>query len=121
MRTRLQASTTAWIVLAMCLIALADAQVAQVSLWPFYIVPVVAASWLAELRHGAAAALASVALLVVAAAFSGHPYANNLYFAIATTSKLGALLVIAWLANRLASTQALLLRLLGTEQEASPR
>lgn len=121
MHTRLTASTIGWIALAMALTTLADAQITQVSLWPFYIAPVVAASRLGEFRHGAVTAAVSVLLLFVAAHFAGHPYENDLYFLIASTSKLGALLVIAWLANRLAATQALLLRILGPEQSASIR
>lgn len=121
MRTTLPASTIAWIALAMALVALADAQTTQVCLWPLYIGPVVVASWLGELRHGAATSLAAAALLVVSARFSGHPYASDLYFLVAKCSQCGALLVITWLANRLASTQALLLRVLGPDESASMR
>lgn len=121
MRTRLSLPAVSAIAVTMALIALADAQISQVSLWPFYIGPVLAASWFADFRDGATTALAAAGLIIVATGFSGHPYATDLYFLIATTSRLGALLVIAWLANRLAATQSLLLRLLRPDQEVPHR
>ena len=88
---------------AMAMIALVDSQTGQISLWPLYLVPVIFLSWVGGFAIGALAACLAGALLVTAVAHSGHPYANNYFFALATISHVVALLVVAWLANRAAA------------------
>jgi len=87
---------------AMAMIALVDPQTGQISLWPLYLIPVIFLSWVSGFAIGALAACLAGALLVTAVAHSGHPYANNYFFALATISHVVALLVVAWLANRAA-------------------
>ena len=88
---------------AMAMVALIDAQTGQISLWPLYIVPVIFLSWTSGFAIGALTACLAGVLLVSAVLHSGHPYANNYYFALATTSHVIALIVVAWLANRAAA------------------
>jgi hypothetical protein len=90
-------------VAGMTMIALVDAQTGQISLWPLYLAPVIFVSWVSGFVVGAFAACLAGALLVTAAAFSGHPYANNYFFALATISQVVALVVVAWLADRAAA------------------
>ena len=98
---------------AMLLIAYADAHTThEVSLWPLYIGPVVAISWQCGFVHGVLSALGCAGLLMVSASFSGHPYSSTWLFGFATLCQLAALLTIAWLAARLASTESLLLKLM---------
>jgi hypothetical protein len=89
-------------VAGMAMIALVDAQTGQISLWPLYLGPVIFVSWVSGFAAGAFAAGLAGALLVIAAVFSGHPYANNYFFALATISQVVALVVVAWLADRAA-------------------
>ncbi len=84
----------------MAMIALVDAQTGEISLWPLYLVPVIFVSWVSGFAVGAFAACLAGALLVAAAAFGGHPYANSYFFALATISQVVALVVVAWLADR---------------------
>ncbi|HEY7240572.1 MAG TPA: hypothetical protein VH600_15460 [Burkholderiales bacterium] len=87
---------------AMGLIALVDSQTGQISLWLLYLVPVIFLSWLGGFAVGAITACVAGILLVTAVQFSGHPYDNHYFFAVATVSHVTALLVVAWLANKAA-------------------
>ena len=87
---------------AMAIIALADSQTGQISLWLLYLVPVMFLSWLGGFAVGAITACVAGILLVTAVYFSGHPYDNHYFFAVATVSHITALLVVAWLANKAA-------------------
>ena len=87
---------------AMAIIALADSQTGQISLWLLYLVPVMFLSWLGGFAVGAITACVAGILLVTAVYFSGHPYDNHYFFAVATVSHVAALLVVAWLANKAA-------------------
>jgi len=94
MSTRLSTQTASGAALAMAIVAFADAQTDQVSLWPLYIGPVIAVSWEAGFVEGALAALVSGLLLVLSAYFAGHPYASHLFFLIASTSQVAVLVLI---------------------------
>jgi len=94
---RIQNVATSLVVMAA--IALADSQT-RVSLWPLYLGPIIYLSWLSGFTLGAITACLAGALLVAAVVFSGHPYSDNLFFAVATISQLVVFFVVAWLANR---------------------
>ena len=100
-------------ILSMLVIAVCDAQTSnEVSLWPLYVLPVSLVGWRFSFVEGGACAACAAALLMISAFFSGHPYANNLYFILATFSHFFVLALIAWYASRLAASEALLKKLL---------
>ncbi len=100
---RIQNVATTLIVMAA--IALADSQT-KVSLWPLYLAPIIYLSWLSGFTLGAITAFLAGVLLVIAVLFSGHPYSDDVFFALATASHIVAFLVVAWLANRAAAAQS---------------
>ncbi|HEY1288517.1 MAG TPA: hypothetical protein VGF58_09365 [Burkholderiales bacterium] len=102
-RLRLTREKAALVLVAMASIALVDAQIGQISLWPLYLAPVIFLSWIGGFAIGALTACLAGVLLVTAVQFSGHPYANNYFFALATMSHVVALVVVAWLASRAAA------------------
>jgi Na+/H+ antiporter NhaD/arsenite permease-like protein len=87
--------------IVMAAIALADSQT-KVSLWPLYLAPIIYLSWLSGFTLGTITSFLAGVLLVTAVVFSGHPYSDNFFFALATLSHVVAFLVVAWLANRAA-------------------
>ena len=101
-RRKLPAEKVAVGLAVMAMIALVDAQT-QISLWPLYLGPVIFLSWMSTFAIGALAACLAGGLLVTAVIFSGHPYSQDYFFALATLSHILALVVVAWLANRAAS------------------
>ena len=105
--------TAAVAILSMLVIAVCDAKTNnEVSLWQLYVLPVTLVSQRFSFVEGGACAACAGALLMISAFFSGHPYANNLYFVLATVSHFLVLALIAWYASRLAASQALLKKIL---------
>jgi hypothetical protein len=101
----------------MAVVAYCDAHtIDQISLWPFYIAPVIFVSKKLGFVEGAVFACAACALLVLSAIFSGHPYSSLSFFLLATLCQTGALLTIAWFTARLAAVQSVLQKLLSIRQ-----
>ncbi len=97
----------------MAIVAYYDAKTSnQVSLWAFYIPPVVLISWRFEFLEGAVAACMAGVLIMISSVFSGFPYATSWGFLFATLCKVSALVTLAWFASRLAATQSLLEKVL---------
>jgi diguanylate cyclase (GGDEF)-like protein len=94
-------------VLALTLIGLADILTGeQTSLAVLYVLPIMAASWLAGLSWGLGLAGMSVALLLAVGAIAGHPFQHIGYFAFSVFSDAATYALLAWLVSRLARALA---------------
>jgi hypothetical protein len=87
----------------------------EISLWALYIGPVALISRRFDFLVGSAAAFFALFLLVIASAFSGHPYTGFGYFLFAAVWQLGVLVLVAWYAARLAALQSTLHKLLSNQ------
>lgn len=72
---------------------------AQVSPWSLYLLPVLVAGWLFGGPAALAVAAFSLALIVLAALWSGHPFATWFDFFMSWCNRAASLLVVAWLAG----------------------
>lgn len=91
----------------------------EMSPWIAYAAPVAMAGRYCGFGFGAAYAVLSGLLILLAAKHSGHPYSSEWYLLLAASSQAFALLLIATLASRLAYVEGKLRDLRGTRSSAA--
>ena len=69
----------------------------QVSPWGLYLLPVLVSGWLFGRRHALMTAALAVALIGLAALWTGHPFDSTLDFMLSWCNRAASLFCVAWL------------------------